>query len=240
MIFILERIIYFITAFLFLIIPFLLNPSNLMVNQVLTFILITLLLYHFFLSNYLKKLNTLHIGRMFLKNYIPYRPDNRTNPVRISRHGDIVVTTLFIMYLCALFVVSYFKIITWNILIFGLFLLLGLNNRFKYKLCLVNLIAYKNRINCCSDCHICAWDNTLIFSILPFLFYIFKLNPINTVLIILIMLLSASEAVLWEWKLHFHPERFSPYTNDYLSCARCGKPVCNGISKKKFTSKNRP
>lgn len=73
----------------------------------------------------------------------------------------------------------------------------------------------KNR--CCASCRIYNWDFAMMFT--PFIFIPGKYTW---------SLLALSLLLLLRWEITFrrYPERFSPETNDFLSCANCKEKLC--------------
>ena len=235
MIYLLERCVYFSAALLFLIIPTFFSLNNESINTLLTITLVAIFIYHFIVSRLQTPVNTIYSNRMFKRFYKQVHYEETCMQAKVNRKGDNVVLTVYFMYVFAVAVCAYFHwLVTWNSLMFGVLFLLGLNNVFKYKVCLIKLWIYKNT-NCCMDCHINGWDDMLIFSILPFMVWVYSpLSWINYVLIAAISASALITLVLWEGGLYFFPERFFPETNAQLCCENCCKEKCVGREKRKY------
>lgn len=237
MIYVIERYIYFLTSIFFLFIPVLYPLGNSDINILLSVSLSLIYIYHFVISRLKTPMNTIFSNRMFKSSYAVPTTKPKTKAKVVNRRGDIIVLTIYFLYVFTVFLCAYFRIlITWNILMSGVLFLLGLNNIFKYEVCLIKLWIYKD-VNCCMDCHINGWDDMLIFSILPIIFMVYNsLSIFNCILIGIIIWSSVFGLVLWEGGLYFFPERFFPETNAQLCCDNCIKRKCVGRIKKKYQS----
>ena len=74
----------------------------------------------------------------------------------------------------------------------------------------------KNR--CCTTCRIYNWDFAMMFTPLVFIPSLYTYSLLGFALALLIR---------WEVTYRLHPERFSPATNRYLSCANCKEKLCS-------------
>ena len=70
---------------------------------------------------------------------------------------------------------------------------------------------------CCSTCRIYNWDYFMICTPLIFIPGVASYS---------LLALSIVVAVVWEYRLHKHPERFSEATNASLSCKNCPEKLC--------------
>lgn len=239
MVYLIERCVYFSAAALFLIVPAYFSFSNDMVNKLLTITLILIFVYHFVISRMKTPVNTIYSNRMFKRYYKKVNYNTTYRPAKVKRKGDNIVLTIYFMYVFAVAICAHFHwLVTWNSLMFGVLFLLGLNNIFKYKVCLIKLWVYKDT-NCCLDCHINGWDDMLIFSILPFMILTYSpLSWINWALIVVISASAVVNLILWEGGLYFFPERYFPETNAQLRCENCNKKLCVGREKHKYESEH--
>ena len=239
MIYLFERCVYFLTAVLFLIIPEFVSFNNDFINKLLTVTLILILIYHFVICRLETPVNTIFSNRMFKRYYKKANYKRTYRLKKIDRKGDSIVLTIYFLYVFAIAICVYFNwLVAWNSLMFGVLFLLGLNNVFKYKVCLIKHWIYKDT-NCCLDCHINGWDDILIFSALPFIILVYKsLSWINCALIIAISVGAIVNLILWEGGLYFFPERYFPETNAQLRCEHCNKKICVGRKKYKYESKH--
>ena len=73
----------------------------------------------------------------------------------------------------------------------------------------------KNR--CCTTCRIYNWDYAMMFTPLLFIPNIYTWTLLGTALGLLLQ---------WEIKRRRFPERFSPCSNEFLSCANCTEKLC--------------
>jgi hypothetical protein len=71
---------------------------------------------------------------------------------------------------------------------------------------------------CCGSCRIYNWDYAMMFTPL-----LFVPHPLARILFLLALLL----ALVWEFALILHPERFSEETNACLSCKNCKEKLCH-------------
>lgn len=224
-IYILLFIAYFLLSFF--------DNSTMGMNFSYTVALSIVIIYHFIISNIFPRLNTIHTDRIFKKNYKEGEAEEELS--EINREGDVWVIRIFILYLFGIYIGCKYHVIQWNWILAGMFLLLAFNNIFKYKKCLIKLLVYNNKINCCMDCHINGWDNILIFSVLPFSLIICNLNLLNIILVSIICFFAVSGLIMWEWTLYFHPERMMPSSNQLLTCVNCRKNFyCVGEKKNLF------
>lgn len=241
MIYLVERCVYFVMAVLCLLVPEFYSINNRLRNIIISTILLLIFIHHFIVCRLPTPFNTIHCNRMFKRYFNPVKGKNKKirRKKNINWKGDSVVLTIYFLYILTVAICSHLNwLISWNILLFGILFLLGLNNIFKYKICLIKLLAYKNT-NCCADCHINGWDDILIFSILPFLVVVCKpLCLFNYILIGIITLSSVVNLILWEGGQYLYPERFSPETNQSLSCENCKKEKCVGKKGHRFDNLN--
>jgi hypothetical protein len=228
-----ERIVYFFLAII-LIVPFLHNKSTKDINILHTILFSIILVYHFGMCNFWDLFDSLHIKNRLLTKYFEANNDGTNAVESYSRKGDAIVINVYVIYVLFLFLGCYNQLLKWNYLLSGMLVLLGLNNVFKYKICLIKKIAYNHKINCCADCHIVGWENILIFSVVPFMMYINKFNLLNIILSTTICILSLIELIYWEYSLYFNPERFSPLSNKMIGCHNCQKLNCTGSFDKKY------
>lgn len=230
-----ERGVYFALAFLFLLFFFILPGDDGTVNNILTAALLFILFYHFIFSRIYPPLDLIYTKRMFRPFFTPVKGWKKGEKDQGDRKGALIVLIIYILYISIAAAFTYLDLfVTWNLLMAWTFFLMGLNNIFIYKICLVRLLAMK-KTNCCMDCRINGWDDMLIFSVLPLLFAAYQpLNIVNTVLILVIMAFSLIHLFLWEVGLIRNPERFFPGTNAQLCCKNCLKTKCIGKVKGKF------
>lgn len=240
MIYLAERSAYFLLSFFYLLFPFILPMDNKTVNTFLTLALGIIILYHLVLTRLWPPLDLIYTKRMFRRFYTPavLEKEELLPPPALQkgdRKGTMIVLAIYFIYIFTAAAITYFTdIVTWNLLTAWIFFLMGLNNIFIYKICLMRLLAMRNT-NCCMDCRINGWDDMLIFSVLPLLFAAGEpLNQVNTGLIVLILAASVLHLILWEAGLVLFPERFFPWTNARLRCQSCKKRPCVGTVKGKF------
>lgn len=70
---------------------------------------------------------------------------------------------------------------------------------------------------CCMTCRIYNWDYAMMFTPLAFVRGVFTWGLFGLALFLLL---------LWEVRLHRHPERFSERTNESLACVNCKEKLC--------------
>ena len=197
--------------------------------------LATILGYHFFAYFKFPELNGIYGYRYKKRFFRPVSDGVEINKKEIGREKDIIVVVIFLLYITIALVCSKYNLIDEHIIMTGLCILLALNSYFKYKSCWIRKLIFRNRINCCMDCHINGWDNLLIFAVLGCLYFKAGISNINKILISIILLLSVIHYVRWEYNLRYKSERYFPVTNQTLSCKNCPKnKTCNGELQHKF------
>ena len=82
---------------------------------------------------------------------------------------------------------------------------------------------------CCTTCRIYNWDFAMLFTPMFFID-----NWYGRILLGMAFILM----LRWELAAHFHPERFSEETNDYLKCANCDERIC--VHKKQLRKRLSP
>ncbi|EHI59636.1 hypothetical protein HMPREF9473_02365 [ [Hungatella hathewayi WAL-18680] len=239
MIYQIERYIYFALSFMILILPEIRAYDTVEKNQIITILLTAIILYHFIISRCRNRVNTIHSNRVFKKFYLPIQSERKLDKLKVDRSGDNIVIIIYFIYMFTCVILCKFQIlISWNLILFWMLFLLGLNNVFKYKKCLIKEWVYKDT-NCCMDCHINGWDDVLIFSILPCVLFVGEqIFAVNKILILIISIMALTGLVCWEGHLYFFPYRFFPQTNGTLACKNCIKTDCVGRMKYKFSPGN--
>ena len=146
--------------------------NGILVNVAYGVLLFYIIGYHIFYCEFKK--DTLRIGRIKAKNYkelsgIKEQHDCKNDKSKpIKRVGNEIVFLVFGIYLASLVFCSYFfrsKAVFFIAFIVSVLMLL--DNIFKYEFCIIHLFTCET-VKCCSDCHLAAWDDILIFSALIF------------------------------------------------------------------------
>ena len=70
---------------------------------------------------------------------------------------------------------------------------------------------------CCSSCRIYNWDYAMMFTPLFFIKNLYAWSLLGLSLLLMLR---------WEVTFYRYPERFSPHTNEYLSCKNCTEKLC--------------
>ena len=159
----------------------------------------------------------------FKKNYIKKAEYNRS-ALRKKGLKDAALVLAFWLPLNGIFAVLFFTgVIDWGIMV-----LIALAYGICDSVCILYFCPFqtwfmKNR--CCSSCRIYNWDYAMMATPL-----IFIIHPASLVMAGLSFILLA----VWEISFFTHPERFSPETNECLSCASCKERLC--IHKRQLRS----
>ena len=150
--------------------------------------------------------------KQFRKNYIPI-PENEP-----KLQSGVVTFAVFAAWIAlnAIFGALYYA----GIFDKGILLLIAL----AYSVCDIICILFfcpfqtwimKNR--CCTTSRIYNWDYAMMFTPLLFIPNIYTWTLLGTALGLLLQ---------WEIKRRRFPERFSPCSNEFLSCANCTEKLC--------------
>ena len=150
--------------------------------------------------------------KQFSKNYIPI-PDSEP-----KLQAGVVTFAVFAGWIAlnAIFGALYYA----GIIDKGILLLIAL----AYSVCDIICILFfcpfqtwimKNR--CCTTCRIYNWDYAMMFTPLIFIPNIYTWSLLGLALGLLFQ---------WEFKRRRYPERFSPCSNESLSCANCTEKLC--------------
>ena len=84
---------------------------------------------------------------------------------------------------------------------------------------------------CCGSCRIYNWDYAMMFTPLIFVPNILARGLFAVGFLLLLV---------WETVAFIHPERFSPATNECLSCANCEEKLCHHKKQlRRFLKKNK-
>ena len=158
------------------------------------------------------KLESPGCQKQFAKNYIPIPNSTPKN------QNGILTFAVFAAWIALNAVIGGLYYI--GFIDKGILLLISL----AYSVCDIICILFfcpfqtwimKNR--CCTTCRIYNWDYAMMFTPLIFVphFYTWSL-----------LAMSLGLLFQWEYKRHRYPERFSPCSNEGLSCANCSEKLC--------------
>lgn len=174
--------------------------------------------YLFTLEFFLKKYDNAVHYKMFNKYFIPTQYSIKKESYK--RRGICGVIILWICYLLFIGILGKTGFLTWQIFLIGANIIFIFNSIFTRKICLLSVFVLKNKNNCCKNCGINCWDYAIFASALIFAP---KLSMTATILNIVIVAISITLLVMWEYKYHKYPERFYPETNASLQCKNCLK-----------------
>ena len=215
--FLIEISFYSILIIIFSIFLIYNNVSLILSNIIyISFILISFS-YLFSLEFIFKKYDNAFHFKMFEKYYIPVNNIKRINK---KRKGLLYIIIIWIIYLSIIWFIKYIGYLSWQLFLIGACIVFIFNSIFTRKLCLLSVLFLHNENNCCKNCTINSWDNAIFASSL---FFAPKLSIVATIINILIIVISFSMLVLWEYNYYKYPYRFYSKTNAKLNCSNCLK-----------------
>lgn len=160
--------------------------------------------------------NAVHY-KMLKKYYIPIPNSKKRDSYKRQVAGVII---LWILYLGFIGILKFLGYLTWQLFLAGACIMFMLNSIFTRKICLLSVLFLHNKNNCCKNCGINSWDYAIFASALIFAP---KLSLVTTILNIVIIFISFTILIIWEYNYHKYPYRFYPETNKTLSCKHCLK-----------------
>ncbi len=150
--------------------------------------------------------------KQFAKNYMPISDGK---PKLLSGKKTFAVAISWILPNAAIGALYFAKLIDAGILV-----LISLAYGVCDMICILFFCPFqtwfmKNR--CCGDCRIYNWDFAMMFTPFVFIPHLYTYS---------LLFMSLALLIRWELTLRRHPERFSPSTNDFISCKNCGEKLC--------------
>ncbi len=166
-----------------------------------------------FLRLFPSKTESMGCEKQFAKNYRPVSVGN----VELQPIKRTAAVALAWVLLNAILGVLYFT----GIIDRGILFLTSLVYAVCDMVCILFFCPFQTwfmKNKCCTTCRIYNWDYAMIFTPLIFIPGIYTWSILALAIILLLV---------WEVRLHRHPERFSESTNGNLACVNCQEKLCH-------------
>ncbi len=172
------------------------------------------------------KLESMGCQKQFAGNY---RPTGVEKPEKFSWTVTFAIAVSWIVLNAVIGVLYYAGVID-----AGILLLIALAFSICDMICILFFCPFQTwfmKNKCCGSCRIYNWDYAMMFT--PFVFI--KSSYTWSLLGIALLLL-----IVWEYRLHRHPERFYESTNASLACKNCKEKLClHKTQLRHFLKKNK-
>ncbi len=165
-----------------------------------------------FLRMFPSKTESMGCQKQFRRNYKPV--PNSTPKLRTGPRTAIVAGSW--LGLNGIFAALYFT----RVIDQGILMLISLAFAVCDMICILFFCPFQTWImknKCCTTCRIYNWDFIMMFTPLVLVPNIFSW---------ILLFLAGLLLVLWEVRLHLHPEWFLESCNKSLSCANCQEKLC--------------
>lgn len=160
--------------------------------------------------------NAVHY-KMLKKYYVEIPNGKKKETYKRNISGVII---LWVIYLLILGIIKYLGYLNWCLFLAGAALMFILNSIFTRKICLLSVLFLHNKNNCCKNCGINSWDYAIFASALIFAP---TLSTLATIVNVIIIIISFTMLIIWEYNYQKYPYRFYPETNKTLHCKNCLK-----------------
>ena len=211
------RSVFFIAALVIYIVGKLKNSENSfggledspVVLSVIGIVFLVEMLLRFFPS----RVESMGCQKQFPRNYSP--TEHTDKPKRFDK--SVLFVALFWVALNGVIAALYYL----EVIDAGILVLISLAYSVCDMICILFFCPFQTwfmKNKCCGSCRIYNWDYAMMFTPLVFVPNILARGLFAVAFILLLV---------WEITAFLHPERFSPATNDCLSCANCKEKLCH-------------